>query len=225
MPPRPDDATSTPGEEFSETLLQRLFARHYDRAIAPIEAELEPIRGELLAGLTGSIVEIGAGTGANVPRYPDAADVTLIEPFPTMRSQLEDTVAARAAGSRFTVVEGCAENLPLPDASADVVVSTLVLCSVQDVETALSEIDRVLEPGGVFVFLEHQGGSGLRRAVQNVLTPLWHRVAGNCHLNRDLAASIEARFGAAQWRDVMSDSPISRLPAGPFVAGRACKAT
>lgn len=170
-----------------------LLARVYDRMMAaPEEACLRTWRAELLAGVAGEVLEIGAGTGASLAAYgAGVSRLVLSEPDPAMRRQLE--VAVTTSRPDATVVSAPAHALPLPDASFDVVASFLVLCSVADVRQTLAELRRVLRPQGRLVFLEHVAAEAnpRRLAWQRRVTPLWRLAAGNCHLARDTASAIE----------------------------------
>ncbi len=213
----------------------RRFSGAYDRVFEDVERTfLGPLRSRLVGGLRGRVVEIGAGTGANVGHYRAADRVDLVEPLPSMRARLDARLASREAsreptgeapgmrGIPMQVTDGRAEALPFPDASADAVVSTLVLCSVSDVERTLDEVRRVLAPGGVFAFLEHSRGRGLKRGVQTAITPVTRRLCGNCHHDRDLAGAI-GRAGFDQVEAVPVPSPlrVRVLPEWPLVAGHA----
>ncbi|ALV33210.1 class I SAM-dependent methyltransferase [Streptomyces sp. CdTB01] len=149
-------------------------------------------RDRLLAGLTGRMLEVGAGQGRNFRHYPDTVtEVVALEPDDTLRA-----VAEQAAGSsdvRVTVVPGEAAELPGKDGEFDAVVASLVLCSVTDVPAALAEIARVLRPGGELRFYEHVR-SPRRWAgwLEDAITPLWSRAGGGCHPNRDTEAAIRA---------------------------------
>ncbi len=168
-----------------------MFAGFYDRFMASAEAaSLGAWRTELLRHASGVVVEIGAGTGVNIAHYPsDGAHVALCEPDAGMRRQLDVRVPD---GARFSVHPATAGALPGDDASVDVVVSTLVLCTVPDPAAALREARRVLRPGGLLLFLEHVAApAGSRdRRMQGLVDPLWRCVAGGCRLTRDTEASI-----------------------------------
>lgn len=169
------------------SLWSRVFAAAYDPITARWEKHgLADERRSLLGHARGRVLEVGAGTGSNVRHYPPDIDVTYTEPDPNMARRL------RAQGVR--VVEATVEALPFDDGSFDTVVSTLVLCTVPDVPTALAEIRRVLAPGGRLLFLEHvrgERGTPLERWQDRVNRP-WRAVACGCNCNRDLVASIEA---------------------------------
>lgn len=171
----------------------RLFARLYDRTLAESErAGLGARRAELLAAARGRVLEIGAGTGVNLPYYTDAVtELTLTEPFEPMARRLRERVAA--AGSEATVIVAPAERLPADDASVDTVVVTLVLCTVADVGATLAEVTRVLAPGGRLLFLEHVRSEdpGVARR-QDLLERPWRFIGHGCHPNRDTLAAIGA---------------------------------
>ena len=137
------------------TLRGRFIALTYDRQIARVEkAGLGALRQELLARASGEVLEIGAGTGANLRFYGHAvASLTVTEPEPPMLRRLQRAVRAEAPFA--TVLRAPAEDLPFDDSSFDVAVSTLVLCGVEDKPRALRELRRVLKPGGRLLFLEH----------------------------------------------------------------------
>lgn len=165
----------------------------YDRFMAGAEvACLDAWRGELLGGVAGEVLEIGAGTGANLQHYPAAVTrLVLAEPDPHMRAKLEAKVSGERS-RRIELSSASADALPFADASFDVVVSTLVLCSVPDPARTLGEIRRVLAPGGAFVFLEHVAAENRpsRLAWQRRVEPFWRRLAGNCHLTRRTGDAI-----------------------------------
>lgn len=176
------------------SLRARIFARTYDRVLTPLEeAGLQAWRAELLADLSGTVVEVGAGTGANLPHYPAAVDrLVLTEPEPLMLRQLRDRMDRVPDGVDVTARRATASSLPLGGGEADAVVATLVLCTVADPDAVLAEARRVLRPGGRLVFLEHVAADDrperLRR--QRMLDPLWPHLAGGCRLTRRTEAAI-----------------------------------
>jgi SAM-dependent methyltransferase len=176
-------------------------------------------RRELLAGARGRTLEIGAGTGLNLSRYPDdLPELILAEPEAAMRTRLERRL--RRSGRRAHVVDASAERLPFADASLDTVVSTLVLCTVGDPDRALAEIARVLRPDGQLLVIEHVRSESPRLGRwQDRLAGPWQRVAAGCRCNRATAeliaaAGFELEAARASWSAM---PPIVR----PLVSGRA----
>ena len=178
------------------------FARMYLRSAPSAEERgATDHRRRLLEGLSGTVVEVGAGHGLNFAHYPpDVTEVIAIEPEPTLRSQAE--TAAEQAAVPIRVLGGVADELPLADASADAAVASLVLCSVPDQQHALTEIRRVLRPGGELRFYEHviprcQPRRLLLQALDR--SGLWPAIAGGCHPARDTTEAImEAGFAIEQ---------------------------
>lgn len=174
----------------------RLFARVYDRVVAPMEeAGLRDWRRALLADLSGTVVELGAGTGANLGLYPATVErLVLTEPEPAMLSQLRARLGDVAPGIDVAVHRSSASSLPLGDGEADAVVSTLVLCSVADPEAVLAEVRRVLRPGGRLVLLEHVAADHRpsRLRWQRRADLVWPHVAAGCHLTRRTAEAVRA---------------------------------
>ena len=201
------------------------MAMVYDRLMRRSERSgLAAKRRELLSDLHGHVVEIGAGTGANLPHVPASVhQLTLLEPSPAMarrlRARAEDAVARPTVD--IEVGRAPAEALPLADASADAVVSTLVLCSVDDLDRSLAELGRILRPGGRLVLIEHVAAHGPVGLVQRSLAPMWRIVAGGCQLRRDTRTAV-ANAGF----DVTDVHPW-RLPGGgpaaPAIAGTASR--
>jgi ubiquinone/menaquinone biosynthesis C-methylase UbiE len=181
------------------TLRTKLFAMTYDRQIAKSErAGLRAFREGLLAGAKGDVLEIGGGTGANLPFYgPAIGSLTVTEPHPPMLRRLERRVREQAPAA--TVLRAPAEDLPFEDDTFDVAVSTLVLCGVDDQPRALRELRRVLRPGGQLLFIEHVRSDDPKTArLQNRMNWL-NRLVVCCDCNRPTLRSIqEAGFTVAQ---------------------------
>ena len=147
-------------------------------------------REELLASVTGEVLEIGFGTGLNLDHYPGTvSSLTTVDVNPGVHRLAQKRLENARMPVKFALVSG--ENLPMPAASFDAVVSTWTLCSIPDVESALLEIRRVLKPGGRFYFVEHGLSPDPATAKwQHRLTPLQKIIADGCHLNRDHLALI-----------------------------------
>lgn len=192
------------------------FGRSYARAGPRMDARgAAEHRRRLVQAAYGVVVEIGAGYGATFPFYPAAvAGVLALEPDPTLRGLA--LAAARTAPVSVTVEEGVAESLPAADASVDVVVSSLVLCSVADQSVALAEVVRVLKPGGLLLFYEHvRSAHRVLGIAEDLVTPLWSRLAGGCHPNRDTPAMIA---GAGLTLQSLERFGFSVLPGNPRLA-------
>jgi ubiquinone/menaquinone biosynthesis C-methylase UbiE len=174
------------------SLFGRIYARCYDFFMDRVDqARAAEHRRRLVEEAEGEILEIGAGTGKNLPLYRVAERVVALEPDPAMRARALQT--AREARIPVEVVEGDAMALPYPDASFDAVVFSLVLCTVPDVERALTEARRVLRPGGTLRFYEHVRADDPRLARwQDRLERPWGWVGRGCHPNRDTAAAVAA---------------------------------
>jgi ubiquinone/menaquinone biosynthesis C-methylase UbiE len=145
---------------------------------------LAPYRQRAVSQAEGRVLEIGAGSGLNLPFYTvGVTEILGLEPHPKLR----DLARGRQCGALWTTVEGSAEAIPLDDASVDTVVSTWTLCSIPGVAQALAEARRVLKPGGKLLFVEHglAPDAGVRRW-QHGLTPVWQRLAGGCRVNRPI---------------------------------------
>lgn len=169
-----------------------LFAACYDRTMARSEQLcLGNWRRELLQQTKGDVLEIGSGTGTNLPCYPaDLTRLVLCEPDPFMLNKLRKKITESSHAPELTTC--LAERLEFADNSFDTIVATLVLCSVAEPDTALNEIRRVLRPGGKLLFLEHvRSDQPSTRRWQNFWEPLWKCGCGNCHLTRDTAKIIK----------------------------------
>jgi len=185
------------------------FAAIYDRMLALEERRfLGAVREEMLADLSGEVLEIGAGTGFNFPHYTSGAHVIAIEPDPFMLKRAQERAAGAAA--HIELREAAAEDLPFPDASFDFVIDTLVMCTVHDPKKALSEIRRVLKPGGEYRFYEHvRYQNPVAGFTQDVVTPAWRWLGAGCHPNRDTATSIsDAGFEIVQLERTKPFPPI-----------------
>jgi ubiquinone/menaquinone biosynthesis C-methylase UbiE len=200
----------------------RIFAFLYDPFLWFAERRgMADRRGRLLGAASGRVLEIGAGTGLNVQHYGDAvSELILTEPDRLLLPRLERRLlASRHVG---VVVHASAESLPFADASFDTVVSTLVLCTVDDPRKCLTEIHRVLTPKGELLFLEHvraPDGSRLQRW-QNRLHDPWRAFAYGCHCNRDTLDLLQReRFAIGE----LQRGKWVGMPAlvGPLISGRA----
>ena len=167
-----------------------VFARLYERlSVKEDERGASRFRDELLDGVSGRVIEVGAGNGLNFAHYPTTvSQVLAVEPEPRLRAS-----ASRAAANAIEVVAGVADRLPAEDGAFDVGVASLVLCTVPDQAAALAELRRVIRPGGELRFYEHvvsrrRGAARLQRVLDATLYP---PLAGGCHLARDTVGAIE----------------------------------
>ncbi|MFC0015093.1 MULTISPECIES: class I SAM-dependent methyltransferase [Allobacillus] len=168
-----------------------IFSKAYDRVMKPVEQRrFGKIRKQLVSNQQGTILEIGSGTGANFSYYKNAEKVIAIEPDKSMR-ELSEKKRSEAAIS-IELIDATAERLPFEDNTFDVVVGTLVLCSVTDLDQALQEIKRVAKYEAPVLFLEHvRLDQPLVGKLQDVVTPIWKRMCDGCHLNRNTLESIK----------------------------------
>ena len=202
------------------TLRSRFFAMTYDRQIAKVDkAGLRGFREGLLAGAAGRVLEIGGGTGNNLPFYgPAVESLTITEPEIPMLRRLERK--AREQAPAATVLRAPAEDLPFDDDCFDVAVSTLVLCGVDDQPRALRELRRVLRPGGQLLFLEHvRSGDPGRARSQDRMNGLNRFVVG-CDCNRPTLVSIQdAGFTVTR----VEHTTMPKVPrfASPVIVGSA----
>jgi ubiquinone/menaquinone biosynthesis C-methylase UbiE len=190
-----------------------IFARFYDRLIAGTEeAGLGEMRESLLRDASGRTLELGAGTGLNLAHYTDAVtELVLAEPDPNMAKRLRERLAedSTAAGNP-SVIGTPAEHLPFDDGSFDTVVASLVLCTVDDPDHAMSEIRRVLVEGGKLLFLEHvRSSSGRLARWQDRLQRPWGFFSGGCHPNR---ATGDLLAGAGLWVDRIDRTTLPKAP-------------
>ncbi len=153
--------------------------------------QLVPFRQRAIGAAEGRVLEIGVGSGRNLPFYgPPARELLALEPAPRLVAMAR--AASRASPVPVTFLEASAEAIPLDQASVDTVVTTWTLCSIPQAATALAEMRRVLRPGGKLLFVEHglAPDASVRRW-QDRLTPIWRSCAGGCHLNRPISSMIE----------------------------------
>jgi ubiquinone/menaquinone biosynthesis C-methylase UbiE len=204
-------------QEVENPLFARFFHRFCGRDRGKGEDEL---RRELLAGVSGRVVEVGAGNGINFEHYPaGVSELIAVEPEPYLRGQAER--AAAKAPVPVRVVPGLAASLDLPADSVDVVVVAGVLCSVPVQQEALSEFRRVLRDGGELRFYEHVRSQRLGFARwQRRVDPLWTRLMGGCHTDRDtLSAIVDAGFRLERYRS-FGFPPAARIyPVAPRILG------
>ncbi|MGO8961690.1 MAG: class I SAM-dependent methyltransferase [Streptosporangiaceae bacterium] len=202
-----------------------VFARFYARLSARLEPVVGPHRDRLLAGLTGSVIEVGAGNGLNFGHYPrSVSSVLAVEPDPYLRALGQQ--AARQAAVPITITAGSADHLPADNAAFDAVVASLVLCSVPDQAVALGEMYRVLRPAGELRFWEHVSAeSTAHRRIQRLAdATFWPACFGGCHASRDTVAAITAAgFVITELTRYLL--PESRLPwpTTPHAQGSAIK--
>lgn len=202
-----------------------LFARYYARTSQLLERSVAAYRAKLLNGLSGRVLEVGAGNGLNFAHYPDmVTEVIAVEPEPHLRSIAETN--ARQAAVPITVVDGLADHLPAADGSCDAAIASLVLCSVPDQDTALAEIQRVLKPGGELRFFEHvQAATPRRRGLQKALdATVWPWFGGGCHCGRDTQTAIErAGFVIDRIDRLTSADTQIPFPTTPQILGTAIR--
>src|SRR5262245_61046513 len=194
-------------------LRSRLFALTYDRQLAKVEkAGLADVRAGLIGQASGRVLEIGAGTGANLPLYSAGVEsITLTEPERPMIRRLERRVSEHAPSA--TILRAPAEDLPFEDDTFDTVISTLVLCGVDDQPRALRQLLRVLRPGGRFLFMEHVRSDEPRLARMQDRLNWLNRAVACCDCNRPTLPSIRAAgFDVVN----VEHTAMNKVP--PFVA-------
>jgi ubiquinone/menaquinone biosynthesis C-methylase UbiE len=197
-----------------------LFARCFERLASRNERRgLAELRRELVAGLAGRVLEVGAGTGLSFAHYPSTVtELVAVEPEPYMRERAIE--AAGRASIPIRVVEGVADRLPAADAEFDAAVVSGVLCSVPDPNAALAELRRVLRPGGELRFFEHVRAAGARGRYQDAVDLVWPHLMGGCHPNRDTLSAIErAGFRVESCRRFRFPPGAPVSPVAPRVLG------
>ena len=168
---------------------KRMFAAVNEKLAAAEEPKIREFRESTAGRAKGRVLEIGGGTGLNLPFYGSDVQLTVAEPNPHMARRLKRK--AEGLGVKVTIVSDVGERLPFHDDEFDSVVSTLVLCSVGNVENVVEETRRVLKPGGTFFFFEHVAAeTKWKRRFQDWFCRPWKYLGDGCHLNRDIAAVI-----------------------------------
>ena len=157
--------------------------------VAGRNRELAPYRERVICMARGRVLEIGVGSGQNLPLYTiSATEVLGLEPHPRLLKMASEQIGR----TRTTLIEGSAESIPLEDRSVDTVVTTWTLCTIPDVQAALAEMRRILKPTGQLLLVEHGLAPDEKvRRWQHRLTPVWKRIAGGCHLDRPVADLVQ----------------------------------
>jgi SAM-dependent methyltransferase len=204
---------------LEERVSHPLFARFYIRSSRRSIPEEDAHRRQLVGGLSGRVIEVGAGNGLNFPFYPSTVEqVVAVEPEPLLRAAAGE--AASRASVPITVIDGVAGLLPVEDESFDAGVASLVLCSVPDQQRALAELHRVIRPGGELRFYEHvvaesPAGRGIQRLAD---ATVWPRFVGGCHLSRDTGAAIASAGFVVERCERFLFSPVG-IPRIPHILG------
>jgi SAM-dependent methyltransferase len=207
----------------AEKVHHPLFARAFEKigAVAGKRGQNEH-RARMLEGVSGAVIEVGAGNGLNFPFYPPEVErVLAVEPEAYFREKA--TQAARNVDVRIDVVDGLAGALPVGDGEFDFGVFCLVLCSVPDQAAALSDMFRVIKPGGELRCYEQVEAEKPRvRKLQGAIEPIWKHMAGGCHLTRDTASAITAAgFELTDWEKVEFKPDVTATPVALHILGRA----
>ncbi|MCG9894420.1 MAG: class I SAM-dependent methyltransferase [Fimbriimonadaceae bacterium] len=199
---------------------RRFFAWAIDQVMRVYDPLVAGHKRRLFHDLQGTVLEIGPGTGPNMKHLPQGIDYLGLEPNPYMHPRL--LAAAEEHGIQAKVVEGSAMEIPLPDASVDWVIGTLVLCSVPDQAQVLAEVRRVLKPGGSYRFIEHVAAPpGTPTAwLQRFIKPLWSCCTCGCNPDRQTWVSLEE----AGFRSLQMESVNLRFPIiSPHLVGQATR--
>lgn len=207
----------------SKTLQHPFFARMWTVMSAHETPLLRRLRGENLAGLSGRVLEVGAGTGTNFAYYPDTvSEVIALEPETMLAPKARE--AAAGVSVPVTVIESTVETMPTSE-PFDAVVCSLVLCSVDDPDGVLRQLNSLLKGGGELRYFEHVASSGWRGGVQRLADiTIWPRIAGNCHTHRQTERAIRgAGFNIEAVRHVWTFPAWVPLPVSEIALGRAVK--
>lgn len=190
-----------------------LFSRLYIRCQDALERFVGGIRAQQNSLAYGKTLILGAGTGLDVAQLSDAVtEIVLLEPDPSMNTYL------RSHYDHCTILASTAEAVPAPDQHFDTVISSLVLCTVTDVDTVLQEVSRVLKPQGQYLFMEHVlHHDAFPGFVQKTVTPVWQKVAGGCQLDRDIASFVRRSALTVQRCEIVQDHFLVPILAGQAV--------
>ena len=208
----------------ARTLNHPFYARLWTLMSAHETPLMGRLRTENLAGLSGRVLEVGAGTGTNFAHYPyTVAEVVALEPEILLAPKARE--AAAAARVPVTVIESTIEALP-PTEPFDAVVCSLVLCSVEDPGSVLSQLHSLLKPGGELRYFEHVASPGWRSKLQQLAdATVWTHIAGNCHTHRQTErAIVAAGFTVQSTRHQMTLPAWVPMPVAEVALGRAIKA-
>jgi SAM-dependent methyltransferase len=223
---RPEAASGSAGSSHQPALhprwRQRLCACIVAHGTAHYERFMSRRKGELFGDLAGNVLEIGPGTGANLPYLPRSIRYIAAEPNPYMHPRLQH--AAREHGIDMQLCPVGIEGIDLPDASIDAAICTLVLCSVEDPGAVLADVLRILRPGGRFIFVEHVAappGTWLR-AAQRAVGPLWRVLGDGCQPDRETWRELEgAGFASLRYERFRAPVPL----VSPHIAGTGTRGT
>jgi ubiquinone/menaquinone biosynthesis C-methylase UbiE len=201
-----------------------IFARIATFLAANEDDEEKDFRREAVAGLSGRVVELGSGSGPNFPLYPDTvSELVAVEPEPNLRAKALE--AARDSGRPIRVIDAVGDRLPFDDGSFEAAVAVLVLCSVPDQASTLSELHRVLRPGGQLRYYEHVIGTSKRLAtMQRALAPGLAKAFGGCRADRDTGAAIEAAGFRIERQRRFLRRMMTEAPVAPRILGVARRA-
>ena len=193
-------------------ILERPFAATYDRLMSRGEgAWMGQARRELLAGLQGHVLELGAGTGANFEHYP--SDVTVVATEPSAHMLKRARPKAASARAPIELREADAQALPFEDDTFDAVVATLVFCTIPEPDKALAEVRRVAKPGTPFLLIEHvHAETPVKRLILNAWSPVQQLIGQGCHPNRETVKAVAAAgFVVEEVREVALEFGLVRM--------------